>query len=215
MPVNVDDTVLFDVFIKYCHFGNRSNSLGAEASQTNNNVTTPLMDGSKWAKLTREASLIDGTVISLTEVDILFNRVKGKGERKISFLQFRMALKLLAEKKHPETEDAEEMVLKMVRNLPGPMITAGTQPDHSPIIDRLMDGPTNYISKSPKDETRAWKDDLRRSSSSPGSRRASSNYHSPLGSRKSSLNPTQNTNASPEKQNTPTKLASSNLATEL
>lgn len=196
MP-GVEDGALLSVFQKYCQFGSRQASLSGEASPTakRNSLGGPQMDGSKFAKLAREAGLIDGQRITVTEVDILFNRVKDRSERRISFAQFRAALKLLADKKYAGEAEAEQRVVEAVRKLEGPMITQGsTVPESSPIIDRLMDGPATYISKTPKDDVRAWKDNLRRSPSSPGSRRSSTpTAQSPLGSRKSSLAPAPST----------------------
>lgn len=141
----------------------------------------PQLDGSKFAKLTREAGIVGGHV-TLTDVDIIFSKVKDRNERKISFLEFRTALKLLAEikyhvgavKEECNPEMAEERVLAIVRKLEGPQITAGTTtPEHSKIIDRLMDGPANYISKSPNTETKSWRESLRTEPSTPASRNSS------------------------------------------
>lgn len=193
----VDDPILYDVFQKYCSFGSRNSSLGGE--ERRNSLNTPQMDGSKFAKIAREAGLIDNHLITLTEVDITFSRVKDKSERRISYSQFRTAMRQLAERKYhvgtPQAEcaaeEAEERVLVRIRNLESPLLAAGTtKPESSPLIDRLMEGPPTYISKSPRDETRAWKDDLRRASSSPSSRRSSNPAPlSPLDSRKSSTKP--------------------------
>jgi len=192
MP-SVDDTALLDVFQKYCHFGNRQMSVPTDSPDNKrNSITSPLLDGSKFAKLAREAGLIDGQIISSTEIDIIFNRVKERMERRISFLQFRTALRLIAEKKLTEAlkndpkanvETIEQSIIEAVRELDGPRFAAGTTlPEKNDIVDRLMEGPATYISKSPKDDNRAWKDNLRRNTSSPGSRRQSTN--SPSGSRK-------------------------------
>lgn len=203
MP-SIDDVLLFEVFHKYCTFGTRTGSLAAAESSaagaTVAAVTTPSLDGTKWAKLVRESSLLDD-VITSTEADILFSRVREKGERRISFLQFRLALKLLAEKKYgADTEEAEELVLSAVRNVKGPQLTGITFPEASDTLDRLMEGPPTYISRSPNTEVRPWKEDLRRNSSPPttpaSNRRhslatSSTSVATPGSSRKSSLNPAQ------------------------
>lgn len=196
MP-SVEDVALFKVFQQYCSFGSRSSLTGTELSPASHkSLNTLVMDGSKFAKLTREAGLIDGTIITLTEVDITFSKVKDKAERRISFNQFRQALKLLAEKKFHSGDDQLELleieknVFEAVRGLQGPQLAAGTTlPESSQMIDRLMEGPATYISKTPRDDSRAWKDDLRKSPSSPASRRTSSMAGTPSSSRKSSTNP--------------------------
>lgn len=203
MP-SIDDVLLFEVFHKYCTFGARTGSLAAAESPavraTAAAVTAPSLDGTKWAKLVRESNLLDELITS-TEVDILFSRVREKGERRISFLQFRLALKLLAEKKYgADTEEAEELVLSAVRNVKGPQLTGITLPEVSNTLDRLMEGPPTYISRSPNTEARPWKDGLRRNSSPPttpaSNRRqslatSSTSVATPGSSRKSSLNPAQ------------------------
>lgn len=195
MPTT-EDGKLLEVFQKYCSFGTRSNgppSASGDGSRRAS-ITAPQMEGSKFAKLAREAGLLDSHVITPTEIDILFSRVKDKTERKISFAQFRTALRLIAEKKYhqnhqnhqPEQEqsstdaksgiaETEERILVAVRELDGPQLAEGTTlPEKSPMLDRLMEGPATYISKSPKDDARAWKDDLRRSPASPATRRSTS-----------------------------------------
>lgn len=188
----VDDERLLKIFQKYCSFGQRYGAsqelLGSPASRRSNGassaLTSPMMDGSKWAKLAREAGLIDNQKVDLTEIDIIFNRVKDRNERKISFLQFRTALRLVGEKRYnvdtvDQTltgDEAETAICEMVHKLDGPQITAGsTKPESSPIIERLMEAPPNYISKTPKDDVKPWKDGLRSSlPSSPASRKSSS-----------------------------------------
>lgn len=192
----VDDERLLKIFQKYCSFGQRHGasqelfgspasrrSSGASIHGATSALTIPMMDGSKWAKLAREAGLIDNKKVDLTEIDIIFNRVKDRNERKISFLQFRTALRLVGEKRYnvdtvDQTltgDEAETAICEIVHKLDGPQITAGsTKPESSPIIDRLMEAPPNYISKTPKDDVKSWKDGLRSSlPSSPASRKSS------------------------------------------
>ena len=188
MPT-AEDGKLLAVFQKYCSFGTRSNGPPSSGDGSRRaSLTAPQMDGSKFAKLAREAGLLDAHVITPIEIDILFSRVKDKTERKISFAQFRTALRLIAEKKHQSQQqhqspeeaksaisEIEECVLGAVCELGGPQLAEGTTlPEKSPILDRLMEGPATYISKSPKEDARAWKDDLRRSPASPAARRSTS-----------------------------------------
>lgn len=194
MP-SVDDVVLHEVFLKYCHFGTRNSSISTECSPIGarkSSITTPLLDGSKFAKLIRESGLLDDTITS-TEVDILFSKVKDRGERRISFLQFRLALRMLAEKKpqgENDLETAEEQVLTAVRNVKAPQLSGTTLPENSETLDRLMEGPATYVGRSPNRDARSWKDDLRRASSGSQSSRRSS-MDPAASSRKSSLNLSQ------------------------
>ena len=119
MPEAITDKLnskeLYRIFEKYCQFGSRTN-----VSPTSKSLS---MDSSKFAKLIREADLLD-SAITLIEVDIVFNRVKTVSERKISFIQFKDALKILGEKKfgpgnHQQFVDA-------IFKLKGPLISEGT-----------------------------------------------------------------------------------------
>ena len=55
------------------------------------------MDNVKWIKCVRDSGLLSQTTFSQTEADLVFARVKTKGERKISYLEFRWACALCAE----------------------------------------------------------------------------------------------------------------------
>lgn len=47
------------------------------------------MDNSHFSKMLKETKLIDTKTFTSTDADLLFNKVKAKGERKISFAAFR------------------------------------------------------------------------------------------------------------------------------
>ena len=89
----------------------------------------PIMDGPRFVKLCRDAGLIEEGPINTTEVDIVFNKVKGKLERRINFVQFKEALAHLAKKKFPDIEDDELRTFKMcdlVLACSGPTLAAVT-----------------------------------------------------------------------------------------
>jgi len=56
------------------------------------------MEGKSWAKLAKDTKLLDKKLTS-TDIDLIFAKVKGKTERRISWDQFGKALGLCAEKK--------------------------------------------------------------------------------------------------------------------
>jgi hypothetical protein len=57
------------------------------------------MDGRGFAKLCRDAGLIDGERLSTTQVDLIFAKAKAKGARRIGFDAFVDAIAAVAEKK--------------------------------------------------------------------------------------------------------------------
>ena len=64
------------------------------------------MDGAKFVKFARDCHIIDKK-ITTTDIDIIFNKVKEKGERKINFEQFQKALPLLAKLSFPKLNNIE------------------------------------------------------------------------------------------------------------
>jgi hypothetical protein len=103
----VDTESLYSIFESFCVFGSSRN-----LSQTvsNNNLSGPQMDGAKFAKFTRESNILD-KVITPTEVDITFNKIKGKTARKIGFAEFQTCLQSLATKKYPSKSSSEAYLL--------------------------------------------------------------------------------------------------------
>jgi len=81
---------LQDVFNQYCAFG------GGKVAE---------MDNAKFAKLCRDSKILDKK-LTATDVDLIFSKVKAKGERKINFETFRdSAVPELAKKKGVTSED--------------------------------------------------------------------------------------------------------------
>lgn len=56
------------------------------------------MDNAKFAKLCKDSGLYKGG-FTATDADLIFSKVKAKGERKISFQEFQGALTHIAAKK--------------------------------------------------------------------------------------------------------------------
>ncbi|NXG30153.1 TPPP3 protein, partial [Dromaius novaehollandiae] len=53
------------------------------------------MTGKNFSKLCKECGVADGKAVTGTDVDIVFNKVKTKGARTITFAQFQQAMKEL------------------------------------------------------------------------------------------------------------------------
>ncbi|GFR48382.1 hypothetical protein Agub_g10274 [Astrephomene gubernaculifera] len=68
------------------------------------------MDNKNFSKCMKDSGLMDAKVITSTEVDITFAKVKGKTERTINFTQFCAALDHLAAKKGVPRADLEAKI---------------------------------------------------------------------------------------------------------
>ncbi|XP_038125360.1 tubulin polymerization-promoting protein isoform X1 [Cyprinodon tularosa] len=98
------------------------------------------MHGKNWSKLCKDCGVIDGKNVTLTDVDIVFTKVKKKSCRTITFDEFKVALGELARKKYKEKsgEDAEAEVFKLIEGK-GPIIAGVTRAVASPTVSRLTD----------------------------------------------------------------------------
>uniref|UniRef100_A0A3P8NSP1 Tubulin polymerization promoting protein n=1 Tax=Astatotilapia calliptera TaxID=8154 RepID=A0A3P8NSP1_ASTCA len=74
------------------------------------------MHGKNWSKLCKDCGVIDGKNITLTDVDIVFSKVKKKSSRTIIFDEFKVALGELARKKYKDKtgEEAEAEVFQLI-----------------------------------------------------------------------------------------------------
>jgi len=77
------------------------------------------MDGKTFAKVCKDARLLDKQHLTPTDVDLIFAKVVPKGQRKIDFAQFEAALGFVARKKNVDVETVSESV----RNAGGPVLT--------------------------------------------------------------------------------------------
>ncbi|XP_041843278.1 tubulin polymerization-promoting protein isoform X1 [Melanotaenia boesemani] len=98
------------------------------------------MHGKNWSKLCKDCGVIDGKNITLTDVDIVFSKVKKKSCRTITFDEFKAALGELARKKYKEKtgEEAEAEVVKLIEGK-APIIAGVTRAVASPTVSRLTD----------------------------------------------------------------------------
>ena len=87
------------------------------------------MDNVKWIKCVRDSGLLSPSSFSQTEADLVFTRVKTKGERKISYLEFRWACALCAETSGATYDAVVETVLS------GGPISTGTRAEYSKFHD--------------------------------------------------------------------------------
>jgi len=112
-----------EVFKSFCAFGQKG--------------AAPLMDGSKLAKMTRDTKILDKK-LTATDVDIIFAKSKPKTERKLTYAQFKDALKMMAEKKYPGDEEAEAKLTEVILKAKGPA-SSGTKAVKNAAVDRLTD----------------------------------------------------------------------------
>ncbi|XP_035269497.1 tubulin polymerization-promoting protein isoform X2 [Anguilla anguilla] len=98
------------------------------------------LHGKNWSKLCKDCGVIDGKSITLTDVDIVFTKVKNKSCRTITYDQFKDALAELARKRFKDKtgEEAAEEVFKMVEGK-SPIIAGVTRAVASPTVSRLTD----------------------------------------------------------------------------
>ncbi|KAG2464926.1 NU153 protein, partial [Polypterus senegalus] len=98
------------------------------------------LNGKNWSKLCKDCGIIDGKNITITDVDIVFSKVKNKSGRTITFEQFKEALQELAEKRFKEKtgEEAVQQVYKMIEGK-GPVVSGITVAVDSPTVSRLTD----------------------------------------------------------------------------
>ncbi|KAM3873633.1 tubulin polymerization-promoting protein [Diretmus argenteus] len=98
------------------------------------------MHGKNWSKLCKDCGIIDGKNVTLTDVDIVFSKVKKKTCRTITYDEFKAALGELAKKKYKEktAEEAEAEVFKLIEGK-APIIAGVTRAVASPTVSRLTD----------------------------------------------------------------------------
>ncbi|EDQ91845.1 uncharacterized protein MONBRDRAFT_3203, partial [Monosiga brevicollis MX1] len=91
------------------------------------------LDSAKFTKLCKETKLISKS-LTTTDADLIFTRVKAKGQRKIGFAEFRSALEEVAKKTGQDVSAVEAKVTRAG----GPQ-SSGTQADSGGVLDRMTD----------------------------------------------------------------------------
>ncbi|KAJ3124115.1 hypothetical protein HK098_001384 [Nowakowskiella sp. JEL0407] len=127
---------LHTVYESFCSFGS-SRNLSSSITDLSGN---PTMDGAKFAKFARDTKLIDGKRIVSTDIDIIFNKVKSKGARRIDWDEFQNGLKLIAEKRYPGKPEGERFnsILFDVCKTKGPS-SSGTTMKTDGVYGKLTD----------------------------------------------------------------------------
>uniref|UniRef100_A0A8C5MNY2 Tubulin polymerization-promoting protein family member 3 n=1 Tax=Leptobrachium leishanense TaxID=445787 RepID=A0A8C5MNY2_9ANUR len=127
MAENADVASLEESFRKFAIYGD-TKATGSE------------MTGKNWAKLCKECKVIDGKAITVTDVDIVFSKVKGKTARVITFEEFCKALEELSAKKYKgkSKEEALDAINQLVAGKE-PVSTGITKAAATGAVDRLTD----------------------------------------------------------------------------
>jgi hypothetical protein len=97
------------------------------------------MDNQRFNKFCKDCKIIDGKNITSTDCDIIFNKMKSKGARRIEWNTFVSIFRELAQKKYPSknSQDAYIQLLAHVADK-GP-IARGTVTETSGVYDKLLD----------------------------------------------------------------------------
>ncbi|KAK2500476.1 hypothetical protein MC885_016385 [Smutsia gigantea] len=74
------------------------------------------MNNKNFSKLCKDCGIMDGKMVTSTDVDIVFSKVKAKNARTITFQQFQEAMKELGKKlfKGKSPEEALESIYKLM-----------------------------------------------------------------------------------------------------
>ncbi|KAJ3192112.1 hypothetical protein HK101_007038 [Irineochytrium annulatum] len=100
------------------------------------------LDGAKFAKFARDTGIIDGRKITATDIDIIFNKVKAKGNRRIEWPQFLEAIYMIADKRYPEkipTQALSCLLYDVCIRSPGGPASSSTVVKNDAVLDRLTD----------------------------------------------------------------------------
>ncbi|KAG8140294.1 hypothetical protein E2320_002986 [Naja naja] len=94
---------LENTFLRFAAYGNTA---------THRNT----MSGKNFYKMLKECGVMDGKVVTGTDVLIAFNEVKFKGANHINYIEFLQAIKLLSRKcsKEQSHEEALQAILKLM-----------------------------------------------------------------------------------------------------
>ncbi|KAI8844202.1 hypothetical protein BC829DRAFT_419922 [Chytridium lagenaria] len=109
------------------------------------------LDGPRFAKFARDTGLVDGKKVTATDIDIIFNKTKSKGNRRIDWPVFLEAVQLIAEKRYPEKSDQQALhctLYDVCIRSPGGPAKKGTTVQADAVLDRLTDT-TAYVSPYP------------------------------------------------------------------
>ena len=100
-----------DIHRQLRHIFSQFTRFGAGQSVDPRSATIRTIDGARFAKLCRDARILDARVTTVS-VDIVFAKVKSKGTRRISYEQFVDAISLLAFEKEMQPMELVDMILE-------------------------------------------------------------------------------------------------------
>ena len=86
------------LYDSFCAFGSSRNLSSSSLDQ----LYGQQMDNSRFAKFTKDCKIVDNKLVTGTDVDILFNKCKTKGSRKLDWANFLLAINELAIKRYPK-----------------------------------------------------------------------------------------------------------------
>jgi hypothetical protein len=97
------------------------------------------MDNSKFNKFCKDCKVVDGKNVTSTDCDIIFNKMKPKGARKIDWNTFVSIFRELAQKKYP-SKNAQDAYIQLLAHIAdkGP-IARGTITETGGVYDKLLD----------------------------------------------------------------------------
>mmetsp|Transcript_32354 Transcript_32354/g.52292 ORF Transcript_32354/g.52292 Transcript_32354/m.52292 type:complete len:170 (-) Transcript_32354:393-902(-) len=158
---DVDDE-LRTVFERFCRFGDTSN--------------TGYMESRNFLKLYRDACLIDDTLLTPTDIDLIFQESKPTQSRRISFEQFRAAIPVVARRKYGNRDDFDlassmTLVTEHILRCPGPvpMTTTTTTPADNGALQRLSDPNSTESHKNRSNAITSKASQFRKKGKGPGS----------------------------------------------
>ena len=109
----------------------------------------PDLDGKSFVKLCKDCEIVDD-VFTQIDADLIFAKVVSRGHRRITFNQFELSLRMMAQKKGVD----EDEIFRRVAESEG-VLHAGTQADYVRFFDdkstytgtHLYGGPISILTK--------------------------------------------------------------------
>ncbi|KAI8806435.1 p25-alpha-domain-containing protein [Cladochytrium replicatum] len=130
---------VYETFCNASGSSSRMNLASPHSSLSDLSGAGLTMDGARFAKFARDCKLIDGKRVTTTDVDIIFNKAKAKGSRRLDWTTFQAAVRALAQKKYPERAEMEAFntVMLEVTQARGPLINKATTAKTDGVYDKL------------------------------------------------------------------------------
>uniref|UniRef100_A0A8D0DJF1 Tubulin polymerization promoting protein family member 2 n=1 Tax=Salvator merianae TaxID=96440 RepID=A0A8D0DJF1_SALMN len=98
------------------------------------------MTGKNFSKMLKECGVMDGKTVTSTDVDIVFNKVKAKAARNITFPEFQQAIKELSGKRFKgKSPDEALQATNHLMEGKEPVNVGTTKSVTASVVDRLTD----------------------------------------------------------------------------